>query len=304
MTALAANTGVTLTVAATDVLLIDCPSGGRARVEAVSGVAGASTKKVLVEHPGGRRQYGPWGAGTISLGSIGQALRYAYGANPQINDPYPALISTDDNGVQSLVSGDGETWALTQTYTWATLPTAADYIGTAHITDVGEHGSLWRSDGATWGIVGGSVILGAYGADLTVTAASTAEVDLVTLDIPAGLMGLNGQLVVTHFWEGTSNANVKTPRIKLGGTTFFASTTLTSSAIFLPPPTVIWNRNSQSSQMAFAAANGNTTVATGTAKTTGTVDTSAAITLVISGQKATGSDTLTLLGYRVELVRP
>jgi len=107
MTALAANTGVTLTVAATDVLLIDCPSGGRARVEAISGVAGASTKKVLVEHPGGRRQYGPFGAGTISLGSIGQALRYAYGANPQINDPYPALISTDDNGVQSLVSADG-----------------------------------------------------------------------------------------------------------------------------------------------------------------------------------------------------
>jgi len=209
-----------------------------------------------------------------------------------------------DAETQSLVSGDGN-FPITRTYIWATLPAAADYIGTAHITDIGAHGSLWRSDGSTWGIVGGSVILGAYGADLTVTAASTSEVDLVTLDIPAGLMGLNGQLVVTHFWEATNNANVKTMRVKLGGTAFFANAVgINSNAIFLPPQTVIWNRNSQSSQMSFAAANGNTTVATGTAKTTGTVDTSAATTLVISGQKATGSDTLTLLGYRVELVRP
>lgn len=220
-----------------------------------------------------------------------------------VADNEPTLV-VYDKATQSLVSGDGQTWALTNTYTWATLPAAASYIGTAHITDIGEHGSLWRSDGATWGVVGGSVILAAYGADLTVTAASTAEVDLVTLNIPAGLIGPNGQLVVTHFWEGTNNANIKTPRVKLGGTTFFAATTLTSAAIFLPPPTVIWNRNSQSSQMAFAAANGNASVATGTAKTTGTVDTSAATTLVISGQKATGSDTMTLLGYRVELVRP
>ena len=227
----------------------------------------------------------------------------------RINAPFDEVVyPLDPVGLSadgtSLVSGDEE-FALTQTYTWATLPAAADYIGTAHITDIGEHGSLWRSDGATWGIVGGSVILGAYGADLTVTAASTAEVDLVTLNIPAGLIGLNGQLVVTHFWEVTNNANTKTARVKLGGTAFFANaTSLASVAIFLPPPTVIWSRNSQSSQMAFAAANGNTSVATGTAKTTGTVDTSAATTLVISGQKATGSDTMTLLGYRVELVRP
>lgn len=104
MTTLAANTGVTLTVTATDMLLIDCPSGGRARVEALTGVDGASTRKILVEHPGGRRQYGPFGAGTISLGSIGAALRYDYGGNPRIPDPAPALYDEEN---QSLVSGDG-----------------------------------------------------------------------------------------------------------------------------------------------------------------------------------------------------
>lgn len=104
MTTLSANTGVTLTVGATDMLLIDCPSGGRARVEAISGVDGASTKKILVEHPGGRRQYGPFGAGTISLGAIGQALRYDYGVSPSIPDTSPALYNPE---TQSLVSGAG-----------------------------------------------------------------------------------------------------------------------------------------------------------------------------------------------------
>ena len=108
MTALAAGSGVTLTVAATDVILIDCPSGGTAKIEAVSGVAGASFSKILVEHRGGRAQYGPFGAGDIKLGALGAELRYDYGSNPKIYDPYPALISTDSSGnVTGLVGPDG-----------------------------------------------------------------------------------------------------------------------------------------------------------------------------------------------------
>lgn len=204
--------------------------------------------------------------------------------------------------VQALVSEDV---IVARNRTWATLGAPADYIGLAYVTDVGLSGSLWRSDGATWGLVNGSVVLARGHTDLTVTAASVTEEDLASIPIPAGLMGANGMLEVTHFWEATNNANVKTMRVKLGGTAFFANATaLGSSSIFLPAPTRIWNRNNQAAQMAFAAANGNTTIATGTTKTTGTVDTSAATTLAISGQKATGSDTLTLLGYSVRLVRP
>lgn len=191
------------------------------------------------------------------------------------------------------------------TSTWASLPAASAYIGTAYVSDVGLHGSLWRSDGSTWGLVNGECILARGNTDLTVSAGITTEEDLVTVNIPAGLIGANGLIEVTHFWNANNNANVKTMRVKLGGTAFFANATaINSNAIFLPPPTRIWNRNSESSQISFAAANGNVGVATGTAATTGTVNTAAATTLVISGQKATGTDTLTLYAYSVRLIRP
>lgn len=122
MTALAAGSGVTLTVAATDVILIDCPSGGQARVEAVSGVAGSSFSKILVEHRGGRAQYGPFGAGDIKLGALGAELRYAYGSNPKIYDPYPALISTDSGGnVTGLVGPDSSLLALSEVSAYVNL---------------------------------------------------------------------------------------------------------------------------------------------------------------------------------------
>lgn len=192
-----------------------------------------------------------------------------------------------------------------RTYTWAALPLPSAYTGAAYVSDVGLSGSLWYSNGVTWGLVSGDAVLARGNTDLSVSGGSTSEEALVSITIPAGLIGVNGQLEVTHFWEATNNANVKTMRVKLGGTAFFANAAgLNSNTIFLPPPTRIWNRNSQSVQMAFAAANGNTSVATGTAKTAGAVDTSVATTFAISGQKATGSDTLTLLGYVVRLIRP
>lgn len=190
------------------------------------------------------------------------------------------------------------------TSTWASLPAASAYIGTAYVSDVGLHGSLWRSDGSTWGLVNGECILARGNTDLTVSAGITTEEDLVTINIPAGLIGPNGLIEVTHFWNANNNANVKTARVKLGGTAFFAVTAITSNAILLPPPTRIWNRNSESSQISFAAANGNVGSSTGSAATTGTVNTAAATTLVISGQKATGTDTLTLYAYSVRLIRP
>jgi hypothetical protein len=206
-------------------------------------------------------------------------------------------------GGDSLVKPNGDLYKPALISTWSALPLASAYVGNAFVTDVGPHGSLWRSDGSTWGPVGGTVLL-AQGANLTVGAGSTAEEDIVSLTLPGGLMGATGQLEVVTFWTATNNANAKTTRVKLGGTAFLATTGVVSNAIYMPPPTRIWNLNAQNSQVSFAAANGNSSVATGTAATTGTVDTSAAATLAISGQKATGSDTLTLYAYSVRLVRP
>lgn len=88
-TVLAAGSTATISVGVTDMIEIDCASGGTARVEAVSGVAGSTYRKILVEHRGGRGRYGPFGSGSIKLGAIGAQLRYDYGTSPRVEDPRP-----------------------------------------------------------------------------------------------------------------------------------------------------------------------------------------------------------------------
>ncbi len=121
MTTLSANTGVTLTVGATDMLLIDCPSGGRARVEAISGVAGASTKKILVEHRGARRKYGPFGVGTISLGALEEDLRYSLGANPQLPDAGNLRYQSNDDGSVDVLGPDDQIIGLSEVTDYVNL---------------------------------------------------------------------------------------------------------------------------------------------------------------------------------------
>ena len=96
------------------------------------------------------------------------------------------------------------------TCTWATLPSPADFIGTALILDVGLHGSIWRSDGATWGIVGGTAVLDRSAVALPAHTGTTTLTALLTKAMPANLPGLNG----AYRWKGkvttTNNANLKT----------------------------------------------------------------------------------------------
>lgn len=203
----------------------------------------------------------------------------------------------------TLVFPDGSTSKLVLTTTFAALPAASAYIGQALVTDVGPSGSFWRSNGVSWGLVGGMALL-AQGAGLSVDPGSTSEQDLVSILLPGGLMGTVGELEVVTMWEGTVNANTKTTKVKLGGTAFLNTTGLTSNASYLLPPTRIANFGAQNSQRSYPAANGNASTATGTSATTGAIDTSAPTTLAISGTKATGTDTLTLSYYSIRLYRP
>jgi hypothetical protein len=131
-------------------------------------------------------------------------------------------------------------------------------------------------------------------------AADTNENTLATITIPAGAMGANGQVIVEAAWEMTSSANNKTFRIKFGGTSYF-NLALTTRTL-LKTQVTIANANSASSQVGH---NNGEVVQLGTstagAKTTSAVDTTAAVTLLITGQKASGAETLTLLWYRVLL---
>lgn len=131
---------------------------------------------------------------------------------------------------------------------------------------------------------------------------STSETALATVTIPAGAIGANGLLRVTLLTSHTNNANTKTIRVRLGGiggTAFISVANTATLSMFFDR--TIANRNSQSAQVAAAASSINAYSASGSAPTTGTVDTSASQDLVISGQLQAGADTMTLESYLVEL---
>jgi hypothetical protein len=128
----------------------------------------------------------------------------------------------------------------------------------------------------------------------------TTEDTLATVAIP--VLSANGLLRITAIWGCTNNGNVKTVRIRYSGAagTQYLNLGVTSTA-GVTTLTWIGNRGATNSQL---GPNGTSTSFAAGSITTSSVDTTAATSIVFTGQKATGTDTLTLEGYLVELVRP
>lgn len=108
-TTLAQGSSVTLTVVASDTLLIDGARSASATVEAVTGVPGSANLQKIVTHPGGQGTYGPFGVGTVKLTAIGGAIIYAQGSAPLDDEPQDVKYNQTS---QSLVSGDGTSLLL------------------------------------------------------------------------------------------------------------------------------------------------------------------------------------------------
>ncbi len=136
--------------------------------------------------------------------------------------------------------------------------------------------------------------------------ADTNENILATITVPAGAMGLNGILRWDALFTHTSSANNKILRVRFGGIggTTYLSLTNTTTATYRDFG-ALQNRGAANSQVG-KSSNSTTSAfsATGTAVTTSAIDTSAATTLVITGQKASAGETLTLEQYLVELILP
>lgn len=146
-------------------------------------------------------------------------------------------------------------------------------------------------------------ILGSSGVAVSCPV-DTTEDTLATITVPAGAMGLNGLIRLKAWYSFTNSANNKTMRIRytaIGGTVVGSFTATTTPS--LPIWVEIQNANSASVQVAASFANNGS--GTGiVAPQALAVDTTAATTIVITGQKALNSETLTLSQYLVELILP
>jgi len=186
---------------------------------------------------------------------------------------------------------------LISEYTWANKPSVAPLGQIICVTDVGENGSLWRGNDTKW-VRLNPIKIFSLSAPVSLTG-STSIVTLATITIPAGLLGANGKLKIYPLWSTTNNANTKTLRLNIGGA--LCSTMASQSVPNNSGLLIIRNTNSESAQKCssgLVAGIGSSAGSIGSP----TVDTTAATTLVISGQLAVGTDTMTLEDLFVEVV--
>jgi hypothetical protein len=132
---------------------------------------------------------------------------------------------------------------------------------------------------------------------------NTNETALATITIPAGAMGLNGGIEVRAVWSCTNSGNNKTPRLRFGGaagTVYFGPIITTNAGA--GDVRRIRNRNSASAQVGSFSSSATGVGLLGSAPVTSSVNTAAAVDVVLSAQLASAGETITLESYEVWLL--
>jgi hypothetical protein len=141
-----------------------------------------------------------------------------------------------------------------------------------------------------------STLVVAQGGDGWTVGADTNEGTLVTVTIPANLLGSSGQVIVETLWTHTNSSNNKSLRVRFGGTVMTgvtATTTATTQAY-----TRIANRGATNSQVTYASAGTGFGLIAG-AVVTSAIDTTADVAITITGQKTSSGETIKLESYCV-----
>lgn len=152
-------------------------------------------------------------------------------------------------------------------------------------------------------VLGLPVVLGMSAVAVSCPA-DTNEDALATVTVAANAMGLNGRVRVTSQWTFAGAGGNKTPRVRFGGAggTAYVATALNNANTVVKLVTEFANRGAANSQHGGTVIHNNDpALGYVPTATTGAIDSSAASSVYISGQKAAGADTLTLESYLVEL---
>lgn len=188
--------------------------------------------------------------------------------------------------------------------------TALNFTGTANTIVLSRTGNTTPVGTI---VAGNTLIEGFIGAVVQNLAKSAAAVaapadtnsnTLATITVPANVMGVKGVVRCRAYFSYTNNANSKTLRIKFGGTTIIAVARTTQQSSYFDFS--VGNRGVTNSQVATGlyGAHGDNTITTFSSTTTAAIDTTAAVSIILEVQKATGGDTITLESYEFDLVRP
>lgn len=253
-----------------------------------------------------------------SFGSSTNRIRFIRFADPltlthnavSLRLPTNASIAVEAGDTCFAMSTAAGNWVVVQYQRDTGLPLNADLVGIAGLSPSNDD-LLQRKAGA-WinrtpaqvadDLRLAGVVLRLGGSGLASTAGDnpgvTTEITLGSLTIPGGFMGPNGWLEVGFRLTVNNNANNKTFRVRLGATAVKQRimTTVISEQGLLR----LNNKNSESAQGAFDLSQPTYFGQTGNAHASAAIDTSVNQTMTLTGQLATGTDTIKLESWDVK----
>lgn len=127
------------------------------------------------------------------------------------------------------------------------------------------------------------------------TQTTAADIDLITGNLPANILGETGVIKVDSLFNYTNSAGAKTLKYKLGADAFMSIAPTTTASIEVRK--TIANMGVTNKQT--FNTNPNNGVAVSTAPTYGTTDTTAATTVKITAQLATATDYVIVSNYAI-----
>ena len=209
----------------------------------------------------------------------------------QSNMPLPASVPNGTEvfnttyQVEMRSNGTSWEWLGVGRSTWANKPSVAPLGQIICITDIGENGILCRGNGTKWVRMHPTILYNL--ATPIVLTGTTLETTLLTITIPAALMGLIGRINVLSFFALTNNANNKTLRAKIGANTVHVQGAASLAATGFN----FWLLNLNS---ATAQRNNSSALFA--------IDTTVSMDLRITGQLANAEDSMTINTLTLELI--
>lgn len=244
-----------------------------------------------------------------------QAQYYTFPAAPNTGGNPPSRRILAMGGIPAIIANSGTVatngtitlgTALQLTYPqcWLYLPAGAIVGGSAGwyyaIMSSTTVGVVYTNYQATMSL---PLALGAA-ATLTVATGSnsgytgvTTEVTMASAVIPAGLLGTNGAVIAEGLWAHNSTAGAKVSKIAFGGSTLLSVSATTSLTTDIRKK--IQNRSATSQINRVAV---DTGASQSVAPTLLSIDTTAEVTVALTGSIATATDTLVLENFLIELL--
>lgn len=197
--------------------------------------------------------------------------------------------------------GDAATYCFARA-TWAGRPAASGNTGkTILVTDLGPEYCWFTSNGTDW-IPDAPCTLGRSAVAASHTG-DTTETELANVAVPAGLLGHNNALETDDVWTMSGSSSSRKLRERYSGsagTTHMLISTSSSANVGARGNVVIRNRNATNSQV--SGNQGGALGVSSVAPVTGSVDTTAATSVSLTAELASGADTITLESYSVQLM--